>query len=82
MFYLILNLNKKIKAPYYCAEASLSISTTACSSISSAINLPSIFQQVTTYESRGLIDNTINLKNHRVYLYGSNLDFVVRNCKI
>jgi poly(3-hydroxybutyrate) depolymerase len=63
--------------PYYCARGSSITATTTCMSGLGIVSLPSIYTQVSSYASSGLIDPVSNLKDDKVYIYHGLLDVVV-----
>jgi poly(3-hydroxybutyrate) depolymerase len=66
-------------APYYCAEASLANALTRCmnAATSSEIPVPHLVDTALTWANQGLIDNTANLYNTKLYLFSGLLDAVV-----
>jgi poly(3-hydroxybutyrate) depolymerase len=65
---------------YYCAQGSLANATVRCMEPLSSLQIPVADLVATTrsWASQGLIDNTANLANAKVYLFSGTLDQTVR----
>lgn len=69
---------------YYCAQGSLAYATVRCMEPLSALQIP-VAELVSTtrnWASQGLIDNTANLANAKVYLFSGTLDQTVRQASV
>jgi len=65
---------------YYCAEGNLAFALTRCMQAVSSAEVPvaSLVSTTRNWASQGLIDNTANLNNSKVYLFSGTLDQTVR----
>ena len=66
-------------APYYCAEDSLANALTRCMNAATAseIPVPHLVDTALTWANQGLIDDTANLYNSKLYLFSGLLDATV-----
>lgn len=63
--------------PYYCARDNASLSFTDCINTYDNINISVLIDQTRKYELKGLIDETENMFNDRVFIFDGINDTVV-----
>jgi poly(3-hydroxybutyrate) depolymerase/chitodextrinase len=70
--------------PYFCAQGDQNTATSVCSctgfqpcSPSATTDVPTLIRRTDQNATRGLIDPTANLSNHRVWLFSGRIDSVV-----
>jgi len=63
--------------PYYCAKNNMTIGITDCMQKFENIDVETITEQTKTYASSGMIDETSNMMNDRVYIFDGKNDTIV-----
>ena len=77
-----LNAIRDALAPYYCATGVMTSALTTCMSSTVGPNSTTLINKVEEYNKKGDIDDTNNLKNHRVYIYTGKKDTTVQPGKL
>lgn len=63
--------------PYYCATGVMTNALTTCMSSTTGPSSATLINKIEDYKKKGEIDDTDNLKNHRVYIYAGKKDTTV-----
>lgn len=63
--------------PFYCAQGQVTTALTVCMSIGTGINEFGIKNQISTWEKSGLIDDSSNLADSRVFIFSGKSDYTV-----
>jgi len=63
-----------VAVPYYCARNNFTVAITDCMANPANINVTTLTDQTKKYASSGMIDDTSNMYNDRVYIFHGALD--------